>query len=71
MGAWAQFSGHRIELLESLSQVLTIPLSALLNVEELTVTAKDAGGQEFERLLADLPALGTIRKLTPFKSNRG
>ena len=46
-----------IELLGPLSKELTIPLSVLLNVEELTVAAKDADGQEFERLLADLLAL--------------
>lgn len=46
-----------IELLGPLSQELTIPLSVLLNVEELTGNAENAHGQGFETLLADLLAV--------------
>ncbi|MBD5526348.1 MAG: helix-turn-helix transcriptional regulator [Lachnospiraceae bacterium] len=46
-----------IELLGPLSQELDIPLSVLLDVEELTVIAGDTGEQGFETLLAELLAI--------------
>lgn len=46
-----------IELLGPLSQELDIPLSVLLDVEELAVTAGDSKGQGFETLLSEVLAL--------------
>lgn len=46
-----------IELLGPLSQELNIPLSVLLNVEELAAAGEERDGQGFERLLAELLAV--------------